>query len=77
MFFFLHLDAFIIIHAVKVTNLYVTLQTQCPLLACPAYAKKATTFNGLVFGHPFVKRFALCYRTVVSLSVCLSCPVCL
>jgi len=26
-----------------------------------------------VFGRPFVKRFALCYRTVV----CLSCPVCL
>jgi len=26
---------------------------------------------GLVFGRPFVKRFALCYRTVV-LSVCLS-----
>ena len=29
----------------------------------------------LVFGQPFVKRFALCYRTVVCpvLSVCLSC----
>jgi len=26
-------------------------------------------------GQPFVKRFALCYRTIV-LSVCLSCPVC-
>jgi len=25
-----------------------------------------------VFGRPFVKRFALCYRTVVCLSVCLS-----
>jgi len=25
-----------------------------------------------VFGRPFVKQFALCYRTVV----CLSCPVC-
>jgi len=25
-----------------------------------------------VFGRPFVKRFAVCYRTVV----CLSCPVC-
>ena len=25
----------------------------------------------LVFGRPFIKRFALCYRTVV----CLSCPV--
>ena len=29
----------------------------------------------LVFGRPFVKRFTLCYRTVVCLSV-LSCPVC-
>jgi len=29
-----------------------------------------------IFGRPFVKRFALCYRTVVCLSVCLSCPVC-
>jgi len=28
-----------------------------------------------VFGRPFVKRFALCYQTVVCLSVCLSvCP---
>ena len=27
----------------------------------------------LVFGRPFVKRFALCYRSVVCLSVCLSC----
>ena len=26
-----------------------------------------------VFGRPFVKRFALCYRNVVCLSVCLSC----
>jgi len=25
-----------------------------------------------LFGPPFVKRFALCYRTVVCLSVCLS-----
>jgi len=25
---------------------------------------------GLVFGQPFIKRFALCYRTVVCLSVC-------
>jgi len=28
-----------------------------------------------VFGRPFVKRFALCYRTIVCLS-CDSCPVC-
>jgi len=27
----------------------------------------------VIFGRPFVKRFALCYRTVVCLSVC---PVC-
>ena len=26
-----------------------------------------------LFGRPFVKRFALCYRSVVCLSVCLSC----
>jgi len=26
----------------------------------------------LILGRPFVKRFALCYRTVVCLSVCLS-----
>jgi len=32
------------------------------------------------FGRPFVKRFTLCYQSVVCLSVCLSvsvCPVCL
>ena len=31
-----------------------------------------------IFGRPFVKRFALCHRTVVCLSVypVLSCPVC-
>jgi len=29
-----------------------------------------------VFGQPFVKRFALCYQTVVCLSVCHVCPVC-
>ena len=27
-----------------------------------------------IFGRPFVKRFALCYQTVVC-PVCLSCPV--
>jgi len=37
--------------------------------------KKKATANVFVFGQPFVKRFALCYRTAV-LSVCLSCPVC-
>ena len=31
------------------------------------------TSNNLIFGRPFVKRFALCYRSVV----CLSCRVCL
>ena len=33
------------------------------------------TLELIVFGRPLVKRFALCYRTVVCLS-CLSCPVC-
>jgi len=44
----------------------------------------ATGCTALVFGRPFVKQFALCYQTVVCLSVCLSvcpvyrvCPVCL
>ena len=27
----------------------------------------------LIFGRPFIKRFALCYRSVVCLPVCLSC----
>jgi len=31
----------------------------------------------IVFGRPFVKRFALCYKTVVCLSVCLSVLSCL
>jgi len=38
-----------------------------------------TTLPLTVFGRPFVKRFALCYRSVVCpvVSVCLSvCPVC-
>ena len=29
----------------------------------------------MIFGRPFVKRFALCYQTVVCLS-CPACPVC-
>jgi len=35
-------------------------------------------FCTVVFGRPFVKRFALCYQTVVCLSVChvMSCPIC-
>jgi len=33
-------------------------------------------FRDVIFGRPFVKRFTLCHRTVVCLSVCLSCPVC-
>jgi len=36
----------------------------------------ATTLPLTVFGRPFVKRFALCYQTVVCLSVCPVCPVC-
>ena len=30
----------------------------------------------ILFGRPFVKRLALCYQTVVCLSVCFVCPVC-
>jgi len=29
----------------------------------------------ILIGRPFAKRFALSYRTVVCLSVCLFCPV--
>ena len=37
-----------------------------------------TCIHDVVFGRPFVKRFALCYRSVVCplCPVCLSCPVC-
>jgi len=34
------------------------------------------TFTRCVFGRPFVKRFALCYQSVVCLSVCLSVCLC-
>ena len=55
----------------------------CPCLGCSyVHAISRVIFNygrdfSLVsfFGRPLVKRFALCYPTVV-LSVCLSCPVC-
>ena len=36
--------------------------------------QRSDSVGQTVFGRPFVKRFALCYRTVVYLSVC---PVCL
>jgi len=36
-----------------------------------------TTTAATIFGRPFVKRFAICYRTVVCLSVCLSVLSCL
>ena len=36
----------------------------------------ATTLLLTVFGRPFVKRFALCYQTVVCLSRLSVCPVC-
>ena len=32
--------------------------------------------NAIIFGRPFVKRFALCYRSVVCLSCLSVCPVC-
>jgi len=42
----------------------------CPTIKiCEGYA-------ATLFGRPFVKRFALSYRTVACLSLCLSCPVC-
>jgi len=41
-------------------------------------AIECATLPLTVFGRPFVKRFALCCRTVVCLSCpLLSCPVCL
>jgi len=36
--------------------------------------QRSDSIGRTVFGRPFVKRFALCYQTVVCLSVC---PVCL
>jgi len=36
--------------------------------------RKGYKVKSQFFGRPFVKRFALCYQTVVCLSVC---PVCL
>jgi len=41
-----------------------------------AVGQTVNTRKALLFGQPFVKRFALCYRTVVCpvcLFVCLSC----
>jgi len=43
--------------------------TPASLLVCTQQLRKHFY---TIFGRPFVKRFALCYRTVV----CLSCPVC-
>jgi len=42
--------------------------------ATDAAMKSGTLLAHVIFGRPFVKRFALCYQTVVCLS-CLSCPV--
>jgi len=39
----------------------------------PAKVETKVTVTKQFIGRPFVKRFALCYRSVV----CLSCPVCL
>ena len=51
-----------------------------PLLSLASLPSSTTPWTAdlpcqLVFGRPFVKRFALCYWTVVCLS-CLFCPVC-
>jgi len=35
-----------------------------------------SAFRQLIFGRPFVKRFALCYRTVVLSVLSVLCPVC-
>jgi len=35
-------------------------------------SRQHTVLGKLLFGRPFVKRFAICYQTVVCLSVCLS-----
>jgi len=47
-----------------------------PMMRCYFYSQIAKLFEppcvSMIFWRPFVKRFALCYRTVV----CLSCPVC-
>jgi len=38
----------------------------------PVKSVKYSLFSDVVFGRPFVKRFALCYQTVVYLSFSLS-----
>ena len=43
----------------------------CPLTSRMVRAYSKTTFPTFVFGRPFVKWFALCYPTVVCLSVTL------
>jgi len=59
-----------------VTNLW-SAKTRIGPLHFPAECHRRWQNLALVFGWPFVKRFALCYRSVVCLSVCLSvCPVC-
>jgi len=45
------------------------------LLAHPSPHPNGIWTGSAIFGRPFVKRCALCYRTVVCRS-CLSCPVC-
>ena len=65
-----------------VTNLltYFDLALFCSFAVSFLKVLKAAVSSGLscpvlsFFGQPIVKRFALCYRTVVQ-SVCLSCPV--
>jgi len=51
-----------------------TIGWQCTLHFAPCCRQiTAPAPHHSIFGQPFVKRFALCYQTVV----CLSCPVCL
>jgi len=51
--------------------------TKCPLIRVSLYfavmlLPRYVSFGACFLGEPFLKRFALCYRTVVC-PVCLSC----
>jgi len=45
------------------------------LLLSLSASKHRCITDVIVFERTFIKRFAVCYQTVVCLSVCLSCPV--
>ena len=53
----------------KRIRVYLPKLRHCPLEPC------AKLWTSLIFGRPFVKRFALWYRAVVCLCVCESCSV--